>query len=726
MRTSVATHSCAWTRAAEITRWSGAAAVLATIISCATVPPPPPAPIVQPFEEKLSSIVKLEDERRLREPAPPPPPAEPPVRGRRAAPAPPPPPSPPDLVRMLSDPEARVRRRAALAIGRVGLREGVQPLISLQADQDPEVRQMAAFAIGLIGDASGRDALVTALSDPSPLVKGSAAEALGLIGDAAAADAIGRMAADLVAAGAVAQVPGEEDDSRRDTPAAALRLAIFSLVRLKAYAPLASVVLDQAGEPRVRWWPVAFAFQRLEDPRGKTALTALLRESHPYTRAFAAKGLGGLKDPSVLPLLVPLVSGPDRMVAVEAIRAIGRLGGAAAGPALLALIQNSKADPYLRLEAVSAAASVPAASVPGLDDSLLDTLADPSGPVRAAVLRTIAQRDAETFTTVLSGLDSDGDWSVRATLATILGTLTPQTGLPRLKAMLEDPDQRVIPAVLGALARLKAPDAASVLQARLKADDPVVRAAAARGLAELKATDSSAALAQAYRDGQRDTTYIARAAALGALAELRTPDAVPLLTEALNDKDWAVRVRAAALLKPLDSSVDVEAKARPAPTSRQPDFYDASRLVSPPVSTQFYIDTDRGSVQFELAVLDAPLTVDNFVMLARRGFFDGLSFHRVVPAFVVQSGDPRGDGEGGPGYTIRDELNQRPYVRGTLGMALDWADTGGSQFFITQSPQPHLDAKYTVFGRVLSGMDVIDRIQPGDVIRRVRIWDGTQ
>ena len=121
------------------------------------------------------------------------------------------------------------------------------------------------------------------------------------------------------------------------------------------------------------------------------------------------------------------------------------------------------------------------------------------------------------------------------------------------------------------------------------------------------------------------------------------------------------------------------------------------------MSTQFYIDTDRGTIQFELAVLDAPLTVDNFVALARRGFFDGLSFHRVVPDFVVQAGDPRGDGEGGPGYTIRDELNQRPYVRGTLGMALDWADTGGSQFFITQSPQPHLDAKYTVFGRVLSG-----------------------
>ena len=110
--------------------------------------------------------------------------------------------------------------------------------------------------------------------------------------------------------------------------------------------------------------------------------------------------------------------------------------------------------------------------------------------------------------------------------------------------------------------------------------------------------------------------------------------------------------------------------------------------------------------------------------LARKGFFNGLAIHRVVPDFVVQDGDPRGDGEGGPGYTIRDELNELPYLRGTVGMALDWKDTGGSQFFITHSPQPHLDARYTVFGHVVNGIEVVDRIQPWDVIRRVQIWDG--
>src|SRR5262245_51599051 len=164
---------------------------------------------------------------------------------------------------------------------------------------------------------------------------------------------------------------------------------------------------------------------------------------------------------------------------------------------------------------------------------------------------------------------------------------------------------------------------------------------------------------------------------------------------------------------------------RPAPTTLTADLYDAPRLLNPQVSTQVYLDTDRGTIQIELAVVDAPLTVENFVTLAKKGFFTVLSIHRVVPNVVIQNADPRSDGDGGPRFTIRDEISERPYLRGTVGMALDaWRDTGGSQYFITHSPQPHLDAKYTVFGRVIAGMDVVDKIQQWDVIRKVRVWDG--
>jgi cyclophilin family peptidyl-prolyl cis-trans isomerase len=168
----------------------------------------------------------------------------------------------------------------------------------------------------------------------------------------------------------------------------------------------------------------------------------------------------------------------------------------------------------------------------------------------------------------------------------------------------------------------------------------------------------------------------------------------------------------------------VAAQMRPAVPGKPVEDRAWQQVVAPPYAPRAYIDTTKGTIEIDLAITDAPLTTENFVRLARAGFFKGLRFHRVVPDFVVQGGDPRGDGEGGPGHTIRDELNQRPYLRGTVGMALDWRDTGGSQFFITLSPQPHLDARYTVFGQVVVGMNVVDRLTTSDVIEGVRIWDG--
>ena len=669
----------------------------------------------------MASILKLEDERLLRESPPPLPPPPPPVKGRKVVPPPPPPP-PADLTRLLGDEEARVRRRAALAVGRVGLRDGISPLVALLSDADPEVRQMAAFALGLIGDRAAVQPLTSALADQSPLMQGSAAEALGLIGDPSAADAIGRLAQQIVQSGALGALPPADEDARRDTPAAAFRLALSALVRLKAFEPLRSAVLDAAGAPLVRWWPVAFALQRIGNPGALAALRVLARDAQPYTQAFAVKGLGELKDRASLAMLLPLVGSAQKNVAIEAVRALGKIGDPSAAPALLKLVQTQKSDAHLRLEAVQALGSIHA---DGVFDTLLDSLTDPNPSIRAAAFHAAAAFDPDAFITVLSGIDPDPSWNVRSALASALALLKPEAALPRLTMMLGDSDQRVVPAVLDALITLHAPSAPAILLERLKADDPVVRAAAARGLGSLKPAGGAAALADAYRTGQRDPLYVARAAALDALVKYGAADAKPTLEAALADKDWAVRVKAARLMKSLDPAADVEAQIRPAPTTLPAETYAAARVTDPSVSTEIYIDTDRGTIQIELAVLDAPLTAENFVRLARKGFFDGVSIHRVVPDFVVQDGDPRGDGEGGPGFTIRDELNERPYLRGTVGMALDWADTGGSQFFITHSPQPHLDAKYTVFGRVVSGMEVVDQIQQWDVIRRVRVWDGT-
>jgi cyclophilin family peptidyl-prolyl cis-trans isomerase len=304
-----------------------------------------------------------------------------------------------------------------------------------------------------------------------------------------------------------------------------------------------------------------------------------------------------------------------------------------------------------------------------------------------------------------------------------LGTLPPDRSLPRLSILLHDSDPRVVPAAIEALAAAKPSGVEKLLVDQLRADDFGVRAAAANGLAALKATSAVPALLDAYRDAAGDSTYVARAAALLAVNTLEPTTGRQLLQQALADPDWALRVRAATLLR-AQGVADVDRTIRPAIPGRAVDDPEWLTIVAPKFSPHAFIETDKGMIEIELAVLDAPITASNFMALARRGFYNGVAIHRVVADFVVQDGDPRGDGEGGPGYTIRDEINERPYLRGTVGMALDWEDTGGSQFFITHSPQPHLDARYTVFGHVVNGMDVVDRIVPGDLVRTVRIWDG--
>ena len=698
---------------------------LSALAGCATAPrdASPSAPITPPaitWEQKLAWMMRLEDQRILRDPNPPPPTILRPATQLQPAIVAPLPPS--DLIRLLGDDESRVRHRAALAVGRVGLAEGVQPLVGLLSDPEVEVRRMAAFALGLIGDPSGRPALLTALKDADPLVAGRAAEALGQTGDRTDAPAVAGLLQSHIAAGALKAI--EPDDlSHPLAPAVeAARLALYALARLAAYDALAGAVLDSSGQVVSRWWPVAYALQRVNDPRAQPALLLLATTPGRYTASFAIRGLASTKALQAIKPLQQIVDErrADPAVITQAVRALAALGDRSSMDRFIKIVADADANPALRVEAISAIAAVAdGESV----DLLLDLISDTRVWVRTPALRALARVDPDVFMSTLAGLDADRDWTVRVAIASALGSVPAERSLDRLMTMMEDRDERVIPAVISAIAQARPPGVEKILIERLRADDFVARAAAATALGDLKIVSAVPALAEAYRQWNGDSTYVARAAALNALHRLDPAAARPLLQEALMDRDWALRVRASMLLRE-QGITNTEAAIRPAVAGRPVDDPQWQALASPKFSPHAFIETDKGTIEIELSVLEAPLTVHNFVTLARMGFFNGIAIHRVVPDFVVQDGDPRGDGEGGPGYTIRDELSPRPYLRGTVGMALDWEDTGGSQFFITHSPQPHLDARYTVFGHVVNGIDVVDRIVPWDLIRQVRIWDG--
>jgi cyclophilin family peptidyl-prolyl cis-trans isomerase/HEAT repeat protein len=697
---------------------AAAAAALMTVMLPACASTPGPAAPAHPADQKLAWILQLEDQRilRLEPPAVPEPPA-----GRRA-PVPAPVVQPADLTRLVADPDAAIRRRAALAIGRVGLSEGGDPLVSRLTDPDEDVRQAAAFGLGLLADASATEPLRAALADPDPLVRGRAAEALGSIGAKDAADDVGRLAAEYARSASVTAMSPDDEAWPVAAEAEAFRLALYALVRLQAYEPLASAALD-GGVPVTEWWPVAYAFQRIGDARAQGPLTHLLRSNGKYTKSFAARGLGALRDRGSVDALIPLAS-PERApleVVVSVIRALAQIGDPRGIAPIVALVRDIRIDPNIRLEAVTALGALRAAEgLPYIEDYATDQWST----MRIAALRAAAAIDPEHFVVVLGSLDADRDWTVRAALADVLASLPPGVALDRLEPMLTDGDRRVVPSVLRGLARLKWSEAGPTAVRLLDEPDFALRAAAAGVVGQTRPAGGVEALRTAWKEAQADAANDARLAILNALVAYGAAEAEDTVRAALDDRDWAVRLHARALLSKVEPDVDHRATIRPAPGT-PPSPYDDPRLLAPPYSPRVFIETAKGTIEFELAVLDAPQTSANFMNLARRGFFNGLRIHRVVPNFVVQDGDPRGDGQGGPGYTIRDELNDRPYVRGTVGMALSGPDTGGSQFFITHSPAPHLDGRYTAFGRVINGMDVVDRIQQGDAIQRVRVWDGT-
>lgn len=147
--------------------------------------------------------------------------------------------------------------------------------------------------------------------------------------------------------------------------------------------------------------------------------------------------------------------------------------------------------------------------------------------------------------------------------------------------------------------------------------------------------------------------------------------------------------------------------------------------IDPKKSYHVTLETDRGPIEIALNSQHAPVTVNNFVFLARQGFYDGVTFHRVINNFMIQGGDPTGTGMGGPGYRFQDETRNNPlkHETGMLSMANAGPNTNGSQFFITHSPQDHLNGKHTVFGKVVNGMDVVNSIRQGDKIIKATVTE---
>ena len=609
----------------------------------------------------------------------------------------------PFLDSALHSPDVSVRRAAALAAGRVGARGQVAALRTVTADRAPCVAAAAFYALGLLRDTASV-ALAAAGLRGSTDVASEAAWLLGEVGDS------GR--ASLLAAASDATL----DSPRRGA-------AILALARLRPAPSLPLLPLLRAQDTAIAW-RAAYVVARARSAAAVRAMLGASSSPNALVRDYAARGLarslaGDSLGTGALDVLRRLTADADARVRVTAVRVLGAYGAPAATAIATALRDP---DPAVRLTAAAVAHVA-------LDSSARAwTTAwgvDTSFVFRRALAESAARRGA--LREVWQSWRADAPWQRRAAAATLDGLGRAAEAIQRVDGSLHDSDGRVRAAATEALADLA--DSASVrsaARARLRAllSDPdfVVRATALTALAKGVSIDDFAAAVASYQIASRDADLDARLA-FWTLADsalrahgTRLPDSITAaLATIARPADPLERARAANIPRFVswrDStsspSEDAwyrararEALARRAPIAR--------------------IETERGTLELVLLPADAPVTVHNFVSLAKRGYFDGQLFHRVVPNFVIQAGDPRGDGNGGPGYAIRDELNPHRYARGTLGMALSGPNTGGSQFFVTHSPQPHLDGGYTVFGQLRAGGEVLDRIVQGDRIVRITI-----
>jgi cyclophilin family peptidyl-prolyl cis-trans isomerase/HEAT repeat protein len=652
-----------------------------------------------------------------------------------------------NLKLLLSDKNAKVRQRTALAAGRIGDERALPALAELlKKDADNDVRQMAAFAIGEVESFAGADTLYRILSDTSEPreISARAVEALGKIA-AALPDSDKEHRQEI--GKAILGVLSFEADPRVSMDRLTAQLGLTAALRAKPEgAGVVVVKFLKSRDPRI----VADALNtmaRLRLKDNNEEVRGLLKHADPIVRANAARVSGAAEDKGAFDALLDrALHDDDLRVRVSALRALGSLKDMRAVEPLL-----KRGDSFLQQEASAQSARnelleiattlgrlLPNSSNDGVVaflDKMHNLTRGEAVEVEVAMARVVPVAfQSDRYQREIAKPDASwrqassraqGLAAIREVLAGAATGNAADTAVKvaqrEIMEILRRPETPTlaIPDVLQAYNSFKPPDAVESATKWLQSADVIVRATAAEVLGNQSPGEANSqalikALAQALGDKDLNDAALA---ILDALGKQKNAAANEAIKTALDSSDHLIRRRAVTLLK-ANGAGDFSSRVGTVQTrNAESDYRRAIARIGKKVTAT--VVTTKGSFVIEFLPEDSPLTVDNFVMLARRGYFNGQTVPRVVPNFVIQTGDPRGDQNGGPGYSIRCEINEAPYDRAAVGMALSGKDTGGSQWFVTHSPQPHLDGGYTVFGRVISGMDVVDRIARGDTIRRV-------
>jgi cyclophilin family peptidyl-prolyl cis-trans isomerase/HEAT repeat protein len=625
-------------------------------------------------------------------------------------------------------PNALHRRRIALALARIGShdfidvnnngafdepgekRAGVNELAVLATDADRSVREAAAFALGEIGDRNGIEPLFSLTTDTDFGVATEAVEALG------------KMAGDPQFGNSNLTRYLWMTDPK--WPEGIRARAVRFLFRFEHERADAAAMHALAAPSEAVRQEAAYALSRRAYAPARGQLELLLNDPNVLTRAYAVAAIGKIGDPIPVPLLIEKLGDEHPWVRTNAAIALTRIlpnhheaFSTSHVPRLLALSEDP--DPGVRVAAIDLLGVYVNTDPVGAGGRLLNMLKNGTQSERELAAGVVVRQYLPTSAQARELDDSLSPWAIVRMIERTAGV---EYG-PALRARyVAHPDPIVRTAVLNAIPDTLIEASLDTIKAGLSDPDVIVRTSALEKFAKvtsMRISDWASILEAAEAKERGNPMNDARIAAIRALAERQRPQNAAYLHALLADSDPVIRRVAADLI--VDKLNAKRPRYAPLPVTRpQSEYEQIVRWSRAPHTATIHMT--RGNIELALLPMDAPMTAWNFAQLAQKKFFDNTSFMRVVPNFVIQGGDPRNDMNGGPGYAIRDEINLQKYTRGAVGMALSGPDTGGSQFFITHSPQPHLDGGYTIFARVYEGMNaVVDQTERGDRVQTITI-----
>ena len=620
-------------------------------------------------------------------------------------------------------PDPIVRRHAALSMGRIGNPAAISILLRLSSDPDTVVQRDALFAIGLLAVPEALDRLRDiVLNTPSQDQGRAHAEAVAAVAKTGGPDAAAIVRELLNRWVGIATT---------DNVPSVVERALLEAWRLGSAAPILLIAqFTQAASAELRWRAV-YSLVALRATSASNALLRTAADPLPLVRALGVAALtadyaddAGLDRRGVGARLGGLVNDSDAGVRIAALTALGTYGTGT----YVSLAADRAADTHPNVR-VQALASLGRMTGQAAIDALTHRLEGGIFATRRMALLSLAQVAGVGALPTIRASMADNDWRRRSVAATALGSLPLSASRVHLESLRRDPDERVMASALQASLRSNPRAADSLARLYASHDDPVVRQIAIGALRARADTGHVRLLADAFEIGRADRTSSARVEVIAALGRISQQGSLGtaliagwFLSRHPSSEDYLVR-RAAARWLP--AAADLWGPSRPIDTGRGiADYRDLARTVLAAERgasrTEIVFETDRGDLVVELFPADAPFTVQSFLRLVDRRHFDGLVWYAVEPGVMVASGDRRGDGLANVVAPVRDEPSARPFQAGSLGLVLDGPDTGGNRFFITLRPSPGLGSTHTAFGRVVVGLDLLDRLTLNDRIRRVR------